>query len=157
MTAPPTPSGFRTWWDESVLFARLPDVVETASHRMEPVLSGADARRLAEAVLGKEARGTARPPAERLVLVSDPRYAEVSIAAFRDRLVAALAERGLRTVVEITREGGSHASVDTLEPARDEKPRPSPPAPETLSPERPRPAPIPKRRRLPGEGHPRLA
>lgn len=134
MKDPDPPAGFGTWWEDTALFVRLPEVVRTTAHVLEPVLSGADARALA--AIATERQGA---PAERVVLAGTADYAPASIAAFRERLLSLLEQRGARVRVELEGEAPPPRPPPfSMDPGGDTDATPIPP---------PTAAPVPTRRR----------
>src|SRR5439155_12720477 len=76
-------------------------MILTDSHCLEPVLSRADAAQVAETVAAGQASRTPPTPLARVVLSFDPRYSAETVSKFRERLAAALSQRGLSPRVEV--------------------------------------------------------
>lgn len=102
------PDGFQAHWEGGTLRVVLPEMAETTSHRYEPVLSKADAKRLAAAIGEHEKARQADPgpapgfaPLTRIVLQREPDFALESAAKFRERVVLALYDLGLHPKLEL--------------------------------------------------------
>jgi hypothetical protein len=125
------------------------------------------AQQLAEAIWNADVES----PIDRVVLVHDTRYSEVSLEKFRERLWAVLVEGGVDAEIgfESTPLGGTTASAEppseaTPPPTASGPPLPPAPAPPTApAPEAPAPArkafaaPVPTKKRLGGERGTRAA
>ena len=102
------PDGFQASWEGGTLRIVLPEMVETTSHRFEPVLSKADAQRLAAAIGEHEKARHADPgpapgfaPLTKIVLQREPDFSLESAAKFRERVVLALYDIGLHPKLEL--------------------------------------------------------
>jgi hypothetical protein len=95
------PEGFRWTWHGDTVRVDLPEMTLTESHAYEPVLSRADADRLADAISGHVASHRGAPKLARVVLVKDPRFADASVQKFRQKLSVALIELSIEPAFSI--------------------------------------------------------
>src|SRR5262245_31669673 len=91
------PGGFRITRDEDTLRVHLPPVVRTASHVFDPVLTRADAERVADAVVDADLES----PLDRIVLVRDPDSPVAASASFRERLLVLLIDAGMELPLDV--------------------------------------------------------
>jgi hypothetical protein len=91
------PGGFRVTRDEALLEVHLPAVVRTASHVLDPILTGADAERVAEAVLDADLEVRL----DRIVLLRDSASPLAASAEFRERLLVLLIEAGMELPLDV--------------------------------------------------------
>jgi hypothetical protein len=85
------PDGFRVTRYDATVRIVLPGVVLDGVQALDPVLTRADAERVAEAVWSAETEGRI----DRVVLLRDPRSSEASVARFRERVLALLLDAGM--------------------------------------------------------------
>jgi hypothetical protein len=91
------PGGFRLTRDDGTLRVHLPPVVRTASHVFDPVLTRADADRVAEAVVDADLDARL----DRIVLVRDPDSPLNASASFRERLLVLLIDAGMELPLDV--------------------------------------------------------
>ena len=107
MAAIPLPEGFGWTWAGDTVRINLPPMTRTETHVFEPVLSRADAERLAEALgaydrrrLASASRGSGAHPLARILLAHHPKYTQETLAKFRTKLSLALVERGQKPTID---------------------------------------------------------
>ena len=103
------PDGFQANWEGGTLRIVLPEMVQTTSHRFEPILSKADAQRLATEIGEHEKARQADPgpapgfaPLTKIVLQREPDFSLESATKFRERVVLALYDVGLHPKLELS-------------------------------------------------------
>jgi hypothetical protein len=143
------PDGFRAMRDGAAVLVHLPEVVITASHALEPVLTKADAQRLTEAIADSDVDD----PVERVVLYRHARLPEAVAVKFRERLLSLLRDAGMEPRIELAVAGADLAAPappapkperePLLPPAAVREPLELPPAPHASPPSAPPPPPPP--------------
>src|SRR5262245_11411998 len=85
------PEGFGLDHEDFTVRIRLPAVVRTRTHVLEPVLTRSDAERVAECIVEADLVADVT----RVVLLRDPACAPGTVSRFQERLVALLLEGGM--------------------------------------------------------------